>query len=114
MQRRFTMGRQWLIWRCAGLLLILPCVLTLSALFVRPVAAGGVVPLGSINTANSGKRITVDGTIIGTARYRSGFKLYLSDGTGQVALVLRQDRYEQILSQDRSNLQIGATVHATG
>jgi DNA/RNA endonuclease YhcR with UshA esterase domain len=59
-----------------------------------------------------GEEVTISGTVVNTASFASGFKFTLSDGTGQVTLLMWHDVYDECWAAPQLNR--GATVTATG
>ncbi|MFZ0547613.1 MAG: OB-fold nucleic acid binding domain-containing protein [Candidatus Promineifilaceae bacterium] len=61
---------------------------------------------------NIGQEVTVNGSVVNTASFSGGFRFTLSDGTGQVTLLLWHNVYDDCW--DAPQLNRGATVRATG
>jgi RecJ-like exonuclease len=59
-----------------------------------------------------GQEVTISGTVINTASFAGGFKFTLSDGTGQVTLLMWHNVYDDCWAAPELNR--GATVQATG
>ena len=59
-----------------------------------------------------GEEVTVNGTVVSTASFSGGFKFTLSDGTGQVTLLMWHNVYDECWAAPELNR--GATVQATG
>ncbi|MCB8945963.1 MAG: hypothetical protein H6658_19630 [Ardenticatenaceae bacterium] len=59
-----------------------------------------------------GQEVTVNGTVVHTASFSGGFKFTLSDGTGQVTLLMWHNVYDECWAAPELNR--GAMVQATG
>lgn len=62
--------------------------------------------------SQAGNEITITGQVIATASFSGGYKFTLSDGTGQVVLLLWNNIYDACW--DAPTLNLGATATATG
>ncbi|MCL4506559.1 MAG: hypothetical protein M1434_06210 [Chloroflexi bacterium] len=72
----------------------------------------GVTPLAQITAADEGRRVTVQGTVVGDDNFSSGFRLYLNDSTAQVTLLIWMEDWDHI--RDNYHVNVGAIVSATG
>lgn len=72
------------------------------------------VALHTLNASDSGKRVTVAGTVVEAAHFAAGFKFTLDDGTGRVRLVLFERAYDTLAPAQADALNVGAVVTATG
>lgn len=70
-----------------------------------------VVSIGSIPD-HLGSEISIAGQVAATASFAGGYKFTLSDGTGQVTLLMWSNVYDNCW--DAPTLNLGATVQATG
>jgi uncharacterized protein YdeI (BOF family) len=70
-----------------------------------------ITPIGNVPSL-SGLEITVIGQVTAVESFARGFKFTLSDGTGQVVLLMWDNVYDD--AWDGSKLNLGATVRATG
>ncbi len=59
-----------------------------------------------------GSEVSVTGQVVATASFAGGYKFTLSDGTGQVTLLMWSNVYDNCW--DAPTLNLGATVTATG
>jgi RecJ-like exonuclease len=59
-----------------------------------------------------GQEVTINGTVVRTASFSGGFKFTLSDGTGEVVLLMWHNVYDDCW--DAPTLNRGAMVRATG
>jgi len=71
-----------------------------------------LTPIEALTAARAGEEVTVEGTIVGAESFSSGFKFTLDDGSGQIALLLWHEVYDDCWDAARINL--GAQVRATG
>lgn len=71
-----------------------------------------VVPLGDISPADEGKTLTVEGEVVGTENFASGFRLHVNDGTAQVVVLIWADDWDHIYNSYHIN--VGAVVRVTG
>lgn len=67
--------------------------------------------IGSL-AEHMGEEVTVNGTVVSTGSFSAGFRFTLSDGTGQVTLLMWHNVYDDCW--DAPQLNRGATVRATG
>ena len=79
----------------------------------RPTATAEVpdLTIGSL-AEHMGEEVTVSGTVVSTGSFSAGFRFTLSDGTGQVTLLMWHNVYDDCW--DAPQLNRGATVRATG
>lgn len=70
------------------------------------------LPIGTLADEPLGSPVTVEGAIVAADSFRQGFRLTLSDDTGQVILLLWLSVYDKMT--DAHNLREGALVRATG
>ncbi len=70
-----------------------------------------VSPIGEIPNL-LGSEVTVSGQVVATASFAGGYKFTLSDGTGQVTLLMWSNVYDDCW--DAPILNLGATVTARG
>jgi hypothetical protein len=71
-----------------------------------------VIPMAQIKPADKGKSVTVEGTVVGTQNFTSGFRLYVNDGTAQVQVIIWESDWDHIYSS--YHLNVGAVVQVTG
>ncbi len=71
-----------------------------------------LTPIAAITANRVGERVTVEGTIAEAVSFSAGFTFTLDDGTGQIALVMWHDVYDDCW--DASQINLGAQVRATG
>lgn len=71
-----------------------------------------ITPLAEISAADAGQMRTVQAEVVTASGFSAGFRFVLNDGTGQITLLLWEDRYAGI--GDRTGLRPGATLRATG
>lgn len=69
-------------------------------------------PIGDVGVGRIGEELTVEGTVVGTASFSAGFKFTLDDGTGQIALVMWHEVYDDCW--DAAEINLGAKVRASG
>lgn len=69
------------------------------------------LPISDIS-AHPGNEVTVSGQVVATASFAGGYKFTLSDGSGQVTLLMWSHVYDNCW--DAPTLNLGATVQATG
>jgi DNA/RNA endonuclease YhcR with UshA esterase domain len=69
-------------------------------------------PIGDVGVERTGEELTVEGTVVGTASFSAGFKFTLDDGTGQIALLMWHEIYDDCW--DAAEINLGATVRASG
>lgn len=70
-----------------------------------------ILPIGNI-PANAGFEVTIVGQVTAAESFARGFKFTLSDGTGEVILLMWENVYDDCW--DASKINLGATVRATG
>ncbi|MBN1977330.1 MAG: hypothetical protein JW918_08010 [Anaerolineae bacterium] len=68
--------------------------------------------IGDVTAARAGEEVTVEAEVVGAASFSAGFKFTLDDGTGQIALLMWHDVYDDCWDAPKINL--GARVRATG
>jgi hypothetical protein len=71
-----------------------------------------VIPMARISPEDQGKTVTVEGTVVGTQNFTSGFRLYVNDGTAQVQVIIWESDWDHIYSS--FHLNVGAVVQVTG
>ena len=71
-----------------------------------------LTPIGAITADRVGEKVTVQGTVVGTANFSDGFKFTLDDGTGQITLLMWHNVYDDCW--DTPEINLGAKVRATG
>jgi len=71
-----------------------------------------ITPLAGISAADAGQTRTVQAEVVIAVSFSAGFKFVLDDGTGQITLLLWEDRYAGI--GDRNGLRPGAILQVTG
>ncbi len=71
-----------------------------------------VLPIGALEGEPPGSLVTVEGAIVAADSFREGFRLTLSDGSGQVTLLLWLSVYDEMAGA--ADLREGAWVQATG
>lgn len=74
-------------------------------------AAGGVIPIASIDQSLIGQTVPVRGQVRSTASFSAGFRFTLTDGSGSIDLILFDGRYREVA--DRASLNLGAQVTVT-
>ncbi len=72
----------------------------------------GVTPLAQISAADEGRRVTVQGTVVGDDNFSAGFRLYINDSTAQVTLLVWMEDWDHV--RDNYHINVGAVVSATG
>ncbi len=79
-------------------------------------AAGGqpppIVPLGDISPTDEGKTLTVEGAVVDTENFSSGFKLHINDGSAQVVVLIWASDWDHIY--DTYHINVGAVIRVTG
>src|SRR6266542_5497256 len=94
----------------------LACVVFVSSFLIHPLTAVAappvITPLAQITPADQGKRVTVQGTVVGTENFSAGFKLTINDATAQVVLLVWADDWDHM--RDSYHVNVGAVVSATG
>ncbi len=68
--------------------------------------------IGAITAARIGEEVTVEATVVAVRSFSSGFEFTLDDGSGQIALLMWHNVYDDCW--DASEINIGAEVRATG
>jgi len=71
-----------------------------------------LTPIEALTAARAGEEVTVEGTVVGAESFSSGFKFTLDDGSGQIALLLWHEVYDDCW--DAAHINLGAQVRATG
>jgi len=71
-----------------------------------------LTPIGEITAGRIGEEVTVEGTVVGTASFKYGFKFTLDDGTGQIVLLMWHNVYDDCW--DAAEINLNAKVRATG
>ncbi len=71
-----------------------------------------IVPLAEISPADEGKTLTVEGTVVGTENFASGFKLHINDASAQVVVLIWESDWDHIY--DSYHINVGAVVRVTG
>ncbi|MBC7249350.1 MAG: hypothetical protein H5T62_03625 [Anaerolineae bacterium] len=77
-----------------------------------PTPAVEVTAIGEIGPDKVGQRLIIEGEITQAASFSQGVKFTVSDGTGQIVLLLWQDVYLDF--PDRADLRVGTRVRACG
>ena len=75
-------------------------------------AAPPPTPLNQINESSLGKKLIVEGPVISAEVNSAGFRFLLSDGSGQVALLIKDEDFAGVT--ERASLNVGATLRAAG
>lgn len=70
------------------------------------------LPIGALESEPPGSPVTIEGAIVAAESFREGFRLTLSDGTGQVILLLWLSVYDEV--SGAPDLREGTWVRATG
>jgi RecJ-like exonuclease len=70
------------------------------------------MPLNQINESSLGKKFIVEGQVVLAEVNSSGFRFVLSDGLGQVAVLIRDEDFAGLA--ERTTLNVGATLRAAG
>ncbi len=88
--------------------------LLMCALVGLPARAAekAITPIEKLTTEYAGKFVTVEGSITGLRKFKSGMRYTLDDGTGKVTLVLFDRELRQVPKRDQ--LSDGAKVNVTG
>jgi DNA/RNA endonuclease YhcR with UshA esterase domain len=71
-----------------------------------------VTPLAQITTHDSGRTVTIEGTVVGTENFSDGFKLHVNDTTAQVVVLIWESDWDHIY--DSYHINVGAVVRVTG
>jgi DNA/RNA endonuclease YhcR with UshA esterase domain len=71
-----------------------------------------MIDIGAIAPGHIGEDATVEGTVVKAASFPRGFRFNLDDGTGQIALVMWHEVYDDCW--DASKINLGARVRAKG
>jgi RecJ-like exonuclease len=71
-----------------------------------------VTPLGQLTIADQGKWVTVQGTVLETANFSAGFKLRVSDETGQSTVTIWADDWDHV--RDNYHVNVGAVLRVSG
>lgn len=71
-----------------------------------------IVPLGDISPTDEGKTLTVEGAVVGTENFSSGFKLHINDGSAQVVVLIWASDWDHIY--DTYHINVGAVIRVTG
>jgi DNA/RNA endonuclease YhcR with UshA esterase domain len=79
---------------------------------ITPTPTVDLTTIGSVSADQVGEEVTVEGTVQSAASFSHGFKLTLEDGSGQIALLMWHDVYDDCW--DSSEINLGATVRANG
>lgn len=76
-------------------------------------AAGpAVTPMAQITPADEGRQVTVQGTVVETENFSTGFRLFLNDSTAQVVLLIWADDWDHLYNS--YHLNVGAVVRVSG
>jgi DNA/RNA endonuclease YhcR with UshA esterase domain len=78
----------------------------------EPLAIAPSQRIGELSTADVGRLIAVEGTILRVSTFSAGVKCLLDDGSGTATLLLWQDLYDAL--PGREALVRGATVRSVG
>ena len=68
--------------------------------------------IGSLSAADAGALVEIEGSVSRVEGFSSGLRVYVTDGTGEVQLLLWQNVADRV--PDREKLVAGARVRATG
>ena len=82
---------------------------------VEAVGSGPDAPrreIGSLSAADAGALVEIEGSISRVEGFSSGLRVYVTDGTGEVQLLLWQNVADRV--PDREKLVAGAQVRAIG
>jgi len=71
-----------------------------------------VTPIGRLGSDLLGQEVTVEGVVVDTGSFSSGFRFTLDDGTGQVVLLMWHAVYDDC--REAAGLNQGARVRVTG
>lgn len=71
-----------------------------------------VTPIGAVQSDRVGEEVTVEGTVVDAVSFSHGFKLTLEEGAARIVLLIWDDVYDACA--DRTRLNVGATLRATG
>ena len=77
-----------------------------------PTPGVALMVMGAITPGHVGEYVTVEGTVVNAASFPNGFRFTLDDGTGQIALVMWHEVYDDCW--DAGKINLGATVRAKG
>ncbi len=75
-------------------------------------AAPAVTPLAHISTADEGRQVTIQGTVVGADNFSAGFKLHVNDTTAQTVVLIWASDYDHLYNS--YGLNVGAVVRVTG
>ncbi len=92
--------------------IVSPSLPPAQALDETPTPPLPVTSIGAISTDRVGQQVTVEGEVVAAASFSAGFKFTISDGTGQVVLLMWHEIYDSCW--DASQINLGARVRATG
>ena len=70
------------------------------------------IPIAALDAGMLGQEVTVVGTVTGASSFSAGFSFVLSDGDGEVALLMWHDVYDDCW--DAPEIGLGARVNVTG
>lgn len=70
------------------------------------------IPIAALDAGMLGQEVTVVGTVTGADSFSAGFTFALSDGSGEVALLMWHDVYDDCW--DAPEINLGARVRVTG
>jgi len=68
--------------------------------------------IGDLSAASVGKTVAVSGTVAEANNFSAGFKVKLSDGAGQVSVVLFENVFDGL--KEPANVNVGAVLSVTG
>lgn len=93
------------------------CVLVLALVLLMSgapahAAAPPPTPLTQINESSLGKKLIIEGRVVLAEVNSVGFRFLLSDGSGQVALLIKDGDFAGVA--ERASLNVGAMLRATG
>jgi len=71
-----------------------------------------LTPIGQITAERVGEEVTVEGTVVDAESFSAGFKFTLRDNTGEIALLMWHNVYDDCW--DAAEINLGATVRASG
>lgn len=71
-----------------------------------------VFSIGAVTADRTGEEVTIEGDVVAAASFSSGFKFTLSDGTGELVLLMWHEVYDSCWDAEQINL--GARLRATG
>jgi DNA/RNA endonuclease YhcR with UshA esterase domain len=84
----------------------------MDVVVIAPAPIISPTAIGKITGADKDKLVVIGGTVTEASNFSAGFKLALSDGTGQVDVVLFENTFDGLAKPEQVN--VGATLTVTG